>query len=309
MQINPLSPTFSSQLPSAQPGLPPGDEKESRAVGAQPPAADSEDTPGGLSVLDALPQVVFVVSAASAPATEADPAQGPEGPSESANQANPADRVGELDGEGASPRQLSEEEQRQVDELKKRDREVREHEQAHLAAAGQYARGGATFEYETGPDGHRYAVGGEVDIDASKIPDDPQGTIRKSQAIYRAAMAPADPSSQDRRVASQARQMQSEAQAELAEQRREETESGRPTGEGETPAAEGADGNSAGSEVGVGEGVLGQAGPGESAGAANVEGPHEAVSGADIDLPEAGGIDPGGFDGADVAGQVLDLFA
>ena len=31
---------------------------------------------------------------------------------------------------------------------------------AHLSAAGAYAHGGASYEYELGPDGKRYAVGG-----------------------------------------------------------------------------------------------------------------------------------------------------
>ena len=41
---------------------------------------------------------------------------------------------------------LSEEEQQQVEELAKRDLEVRQHEQAHLAAAGGHARGGPSYE-------------------------------------------------------------------------------------------------------------------------------------------------------------------
>ena len=44
------------------------------------------------------------------------------------------------------------------------DREERQHEQAHLSAAGGHARGGPSYQYETGPDGKRYAVGGEVSI-------------------------------------------------------------------------------------------------------------------------------------------------
>ena len=116
----------------------------------------------------------------------------------------------------ASNQQLSEEEQEQVQELKQRDTEVRAHEQAHLAAAGSYAKGGASFEYQTGPDGRRYAVGGEVQIDTSPVEGDPQATVQKMQQVRAAALAPGSPSGQDRAVAAQAAAAIQEAQAEQA---------------------------------------------------------------------------------------------
>ena len=64
--------------------------------------------------------------------------------------------------------ELTQEELKIITELQKRDKEVRAHEQAHLAAAGQYAAGGASFSYSTGPDGKRYANGGSVPIDLGK---------------------------------------------------------------------------------------------------------------------------------------------
>ncbi|MFQ5443184.1 MAG: putative metalloprotease CJM1_0395 family protein, partial [Nitrospinales bacterium] len=103
----------------------------------------------------------------------------------------------------AGNQELTDEDKRAVEELKKRDRQVRAHEQAHKAAAGQYAKGGPSFEFQLGPDGRRYAVGGEVKIDASEFPGDPQATILKAQTIRQAANAPADPSAQDRQVAAQ----------------------------------------------------------------------------------------------------------
>ncbi len=121
--------------------------------------------------------------------------------------------------------ELSEEEQAQVDELKQRDRAVRAHEQAHLAAAGGYAKGGANYSYQTGPDGKSYAVGGEVQIDVSPIDGDPDATIRKMRQVQAAALAPADPSSQDRAVAAQATAAIREAQAELNEQQNSTNES------------------------------------------------------------------------------------
>ncbi|PPD35490.1 MAG: hypothetical protein CTY19_00090 [Methylomonas sp.] len=105
--------------------------------------------------------------------------------------------------------------QRQIEILKARDREVRSHEQAHLTAAGGLAIGGASFEFVTGPDGQRYAVGGEVSIDTSGVPGDPEATLRKAETIRRAALAPARPSSQDYSVASKATAMANQARLEM----------------------------------------------------------------------------------------------
>ncbi len=117
---------------------------------------------------------------------------------------------------------LTLEQQREVARLKAIDRQVRAHEQAHLAAAGGLARGGASFQFQEGPDGRLYAVAGEVAIDTSRVANDPAATVVKARRIQRAATAPADPSPQDRQVAAQARAMELEAQAQLREQRREE---------------------------------------------------------------------------------------
>ena len=114
--------------------------------------------------------------------------------------------------------ELSREEKRELEQLKSRDREVRAHEAAHKNAAGHLARGGASFQYENGPDGKRYAVGGEVSIDTSEVSGDPEATLRKAETIRRAANAPAEPSAQDRRVAAKAAQMAARARHELNEQ-------------------------------------------------------------------------------------------
>jgi len=109
-----------------------------------------------------------------------------------------------------------------VQDLKKRDREVRVHEAAHLGAAGPYASGGPSYTYKRGPDGRQYAVGGEVQIDIAEVSGDPAATLQKAHVIRRAANAPANPSSQDRRVAAQAAAMEAEALQELTELRLEE---------------------------------------------------------------------------------------
>jgi hypothetical protein len=112
---------------------------------------------------------------------------------------------------------LSDEEKKMVQELKTRDTEVRAHEAAHMAAGGQYINGGAKYSYQKGPDGQRYAVGGEVSIDTSPVKNDPQATILKMQVVKRAASAPASPSGQDRAVAAAAATTEMNARKELSE--------------------------------------------------------------------------------------------
>ncbi len=117
--------------------------------------------------------------------------------------------------------ELTEEEKAQVADLKKIDQEVRAHEQAHKNAGGQYA-GSASFGYQVGPDGRRYAVSGEVPIDIAPVEGDPAATVAKLNAVISAALAPAKPSDQDRRVASQAVALRAAAQAELAKSTQDE---------------------------------------------------------------------------------------
>ena len=134
---------------------------------------------------------------------------------------------------------LSDEQIQEVTSLKQRDTEVRQHENAHIAAAGAYARG-VSFEYQTGPDGKRYAVGGEVSIDTSPVHDNPDATIAKARTIRAAANAPADPSAQDRQVAAAATRMEAAARAEKMKESSgsDETEYISPSGSGNTSTVE-----------------------------------------------------------------------
>jgi len=110
---------------------------------------------------------------------------------------------------------LTEQDLQQLQKLKSRDRVVRAHESAHIAAGSGIVRGGANFSFQRGPDGVQYAIGGEVRIDASKVSGDPQATLDKAERIQAAALAPAQPSTQDRNVAAKAAQMAIEARAEI----------------------------------------------------------------------------------------------
>ncbi len=124
-----------------------------------------------------------------------------------------------------------EQDRREITQLAARDREVRAHEQAHAAVGGQYA-GAPRYEYQRGPDGINYAVGGEVSIDVSPAAS-PEQTIQKMQIVRRAALAPAEPSAQDRRVAAQASQNEAQARADLAVERSEEAQYTASSNEGE----------------------------------------------------------------------------
>jgi murein DD-endopeptidase MepM/ murein hydrolase activator NlpD len=98
-----------------------------------------------------------------------------------------------------------------------------------MAVGGGLVTASASYEYETGPDGKRYAVAGEVGISLAKGKT-PEETLRRARQIRAAALAPADPSPQDRNVAAIAGQMEMEALREIALQQLAEQ-----NGKGENP--------------------------------------------------------------------------
>jgi hypothetical protein len=123
-------------------------------------------------------------------------------------------------GAAAGAAELSDAQQRQVEQLKRIDRQVREHEQAHLRVAGNLAMGSASYSYTYGPDGKAYATGGEVRIDTS-AEQQPEANIDKGQRLQAAALAPADPSPQDYQVAAVGAQLEAKGRGEQAESARE----------------------------------------------------------------------------------------
>ncbi|MFC3034832.1 putative metalloprotease CJM1_0395 family protein [Pseudoalteromonas fenneropenaei] len=125
---------------------------------------------------------------------------------------------GEAEGdENRHQQRQAEADLKQLEQLKDRDREVRLHEQAHARVGGSHA-GSPSYEFQRGSDGNNYAVGGEVMIDVSEVPGDPQATIEKMQTVRSAALAPAEPSGADRAIAADATQKIAQAQADLAKQ-------------------------------------------------------------------------------------------
>jgi hypothetical protein len=133
---------------------------------------------------------------------------------ESTGNASKSTRVNQTTSAG-SVENLTSEEKAVVNELSKRDREVRAHEMAHTAA-GAGLTGPVSYSYQRGPNGRLYAVEGSVEIDVSPVPNDPRATLEKAQQIQQAALAPSQPSNADRQVAAAASAMATEARAELA---------------------------------------------------------------------------------------------
>jgi len=109
-------------------------------------------------------------------------------------------------------KELSDEDKKKVDELKKRDQHVKQHEQAHVAKGAS----NPNYKYEIGPDGNKYAVGGNAEIELSEG-STPTETIAKAEKVKAAALAPSDPSSQDQKVAAEADSMKRDAEKELKE--------------------------------------------------------------------------------------------
>ena len=122
--------------------------------------------------------------------------------------------------EGGDEAGLSREEKELVERLVARDREVRAHENAHARVGGQYASQ-PSYDYQVGPDGRRYAIGGEVAIDVAPVQDDPEATITKMEIVKAAALAPAEPSAADRQIAALADSQRMQAIADLNQVRAE----------------------------------------------------------------------------------------
>ena len=125
-----------------------------------------------------------------------------------------AEAAGERD---KGPAELTEAEKREVEELQRRDQEVRAHEQAHAAAGATNVR----YQYQTGPDGRPYAVGGSADIQIMAMGDDYDSRIAQARKMRAAALAPGDPSPQDMAVAAKATRLEAEALADKVEEERE----------------------------------------------------------------------------------------
>lgn len=235
MQIS----SFSAVSPALESALRPGQPRPgaSRPANEEDARAERAAVPGGSrpegSTPAAIVRRVTEPSAAETPTgtestTEAEP---PPEPPRPAGAAPPPGTEPPADAEEPTdPSGLTEEEKAMVAELRARDAEVKAHEAAHASIGG----GTPTYTFQRGPDGNAYAVGGSVSIDASGG-STPRETIAKMQRVRAAALAPANPSGQDRAVAASASQRMMKAQAELA---KEAAEAANPQRDDEASAAE-----------------------------------------------------------------------
>lgn len=166
---------------------------------------------------ETLPSVVVNLSGKTPRSEQSPQSEKPNGFSETSqsqeNKSSQPTQTGRVS--GLYNKALSEEELNLLEQLKNSDSEVRSHEMAHIAAGGQYVTSGARLEYRKGPDGKNYAVAGEVSIDTSTIAGDPEATIAKMRQVQMAALAPASPSNQDRKVASSAGAIAADALSDL----------------------------------------------------------------------------------------------
>ncbi len=111
----------------------------------------------------------------------------------------------------------------EVKEMEHRERGIRRHEQEHLMAARDMGIGSPSFQYKRGPDGKKYAVHGEVNIDASLVGSEPAETIDKALKMQRSALAPSDPSAKDMDVAARARSIEAKAHRKLSREEVQES--------------------------------------------------------------------------------------
>ncbi len=128
----------------------------------------------------------------------------------SASQYSTASGTADVDG-------LTPAEEDMVERLQARDREVRAHEQQHMAAAGELAVGGPQYDYQRGPDGKMYAIGGHVNIDTGSETDPGRARLKAEKIRSAALSVGGDASSADVAAAAQASFMGNDATAQMSE--------------------------------------------------------------------------------------------
>ncbi len=103
---------------------------------------------------------------------------------------------------------------RLTQEMARKDHEVRAEESAKAALLGRYSKGGPRYQYETGPNGERFAVSGHVPADLAPT-DDPERTLRKARTVKQANLGVGANSPEDMKIAARAMQLESTARAHL----------------------------------------------------------------------------------------------
>ncbi|MCW5942061.1 MAG: hypothetical protein KIS66_07500 [Fimbriimonadaceae bacterium] len=109
--------------------------------------------------------------------------------------------------------QMTPAEREELRRLRDKDRAIRSAENFREAVAGRYVSGNVRFRYARGPDGKPYAVEAQADFDTEPVLGDPRATLRKADAIKRAALATMSP--EDRAAALRAELRAEEARRDL----------------------------------------------------------------------------------------------
>ncbi|HCY38192.1 MAG: hypothetical protein DKM50_00380 [Candidatus Margulisiibacteriota bacterium] len=121
----------------------------------------------------------------------------------------------------------------EIQKLKAAEAQLEAHEMAHKMVGGMYA-GFVTYTMAVGPDGKNYKVQGEVNLDSSAAAS-PEETVRKMERVISAAMAPLNPSPQDRSVVGRAAAMKMQAEQEIRRDKQLEEEYNKPDEQGRKP--------------------------------------------------------------------------
>jgi hypothetical protein len=203
-QVSEAAPAAESLVPAGAAGPVEVGEAGRADRAATPPLSPEERAAGQAEARAQLAAegVLGRLGLASPEAAASGAAPAEAGTEEEAEESQPAASGDESGLNEGAVKKLTPEEEAQVRKLAQRDQEVKAHEQAHVAASGGLA-GSPRYEYQTGPDGRRYAVGGEVSIRRGGATNTDQA-LREAEAVKRGATAPAEPSSQDMAVAARA---------------------------------------------------------------------------------------------------------
>jgi hypothetical protein len=196
--VSEAAPAADSRVPAGEAGPGEADRAAAPPLSPEERAAGQAEARAQLAAEGVLGRLGL--ASPEAAASGATPAEA--GTEEEAAESQPAASGEDSDQAEGAVKKLTPEEEAQVRKLAQRDQEVKAHEQAHVAASGGFA-GSPSYEYQTGPDGRRYAVGGEVSIRRGGATNTGQA-LGEAEAVKRGAAAPAEPASQDMAVAARA---------------------------------------------------------------------------------------------------------